>query len=295
MKHAGHIHPRACPEPHLQFQNQAGFALLPFILSLIVVGGLMGAGLTLVGPKVKLAKTTRTAETLDHAVQSVISWSAVNGRLPDNTEFPGIIKETNDAWLNSIAYVYDTNLSNLSSGGLCGRQSTLLTSGSTADAAFILISWGEDVTLDTPIPANGIVTTTTTIDVLGSDMGRVVSHAKLQNRSGCFGATRGRLRILNNEMPSGVSPKTSLPTCSGLTYNASIYAEGGVPSPISPYYNWTYTVPTWMALTHSTDSRLDLQGNPANPGIFTIDVTVSDGSGNSFQKSFTIDVNECVP
>ncbi len=275
--------------------KQAGFALLPVILSMIVIGGMIGAGLNLLGPKVKQAKYARTAQTLDTAVQSVVSWATANGRLPDYTEFPGILKETDDAWSNPVTYVYDNNLATLSSGGLCGRQSTRITAGSVPDTALILLSGGNDFTLDTLIPANGVVTFPTTVTVSNSDMGRTMTLAKLQNRAGCFGDTRGKLQILNNEMPAGVSPKATLPTCSGVSYNASVFAEGGVPSPISPFYSWTYTTPSWLALANPSDAQLDLQGNPTTPGVFTLVVTVSDSDGNSIQKTFSIDIDECVP
>jgi len=117
-----------CTKRNLPFSaQQNGFALMPVILAVLIMGALIGVGLTLVGPRVKREKYNQTNNTITAAVQAVTSWSVPNGRLPNSSEFPAVVRNIHDAWRKSLVYVYDNYLASSSTGGTCGRQTTNIT------------------------------------------------------------------------------------------------------------------------------------------------------------------------
>lgn len=281
-------------------RREQGFALLPILLSMALVGALIGFGLDLIAPQVKQSQYAQTSRTIDAALAGVFGWAAVNGRLPDYSEFPGILKNTTDAWSMPLGYVYDAYLTAAISGGVCGRSSTRMTADGTADVAFLVVSGGSDLIIDTVLPVNGVVTASTSVSMAASDYGRRITLAELKNRVGCFGKSSGRLRILNNQLPGGIGPKPADPLipgsgCSGQAYMASLFADGGVPAASPPYYTWICSQPAWITVLTATGSQLDIQGTPPATGVFPMSVRVQDSDGNSDEKSFTITVAECIP
>ncbi|MBU1569309.1 MAG: hypothetical protein KKE00_02110, partial [Proteobacteria bacterium] len=194
--------------------NKKGFALMPLIIAILIIGALIGAGLTLVGPRAKKAKYDRTGESLTAATQSVIAWAAANGRLPDATAFPSVVSSSIDGWGRSLIYIYDNNLTAIATGGICGRSSTTLSYGAAAlNTAFLIISGAEDMTVNTTPAVSGAFAGTIASGT--ADLVRAVSLEELRNQAGCFSYTTGRLRILNNELPKAVLDSP---------YNATIYA-----------------------------------------------------------------------
>ncbi|RPH49684.1 MAG: hypothetical protein EHM85_13040 [Desulfobacteraceae bacterium] len=253
-----------------------GFALFFLIAAILVVGALIGAGLALVGPGAKKAKYDQTKDILAAAEQSVISWSAANGRIPvwgDNApdaiidEFCEVTANRNDAFARPLVYIYDNNLTS----SLCGSSSTTLSYGAAADTAFLIISGAEDMTVNTTPAVSGAFAgnvASGTADIL-----RALSLENLKSQSGCSSFTTGRLRILNNELPKAVS---------GVSYSATIYAEGG----ILPYTVWNATgIPA--GLTFNTVSAV-ISGTPTLPGSFTINIQVTDTGGNTTSRTYTL-------
>ena len=254
--------------------NKKGFALMPLIIAIIIIGALIGAGLTLVESRAKKARYDRTGEILTSAAQSVIAWSLANGRLPDDTTFPSVVSKSTDDWGRSLIYIYDGNLTAVSSGGLCGRSSTGLSYGAATNTAFLIISGAEDMAVNTTPAVTGAFAGNVVSGT--ADLLRAVSLEELRNQTGCFSYTAGRLRILNNELPKAVS---------GVSYSAAIYAEGG----ILPYTVWNAIgMPT--GLTFNTVSAV-ISGTPTTPGSFPVTIQVTDTGGNTASRTYNLQIS----
>ncbi len=257
--------------------GQAGMALMPIVLTVVIAGALIGAGMHLVGPTTRRMRIETTRHLLDRASRSVIAWSAAHGRLPTAAEFVAAAGVRDDPWRRALVYVYDGNLAVSAGGGLCGRESSGIVANGLADTAFFIISGGENFNVDTAPGVSGAYSGNAAISVL--DLAEVVSLADLSNRAGCFDRTAGRLAILNNELPGG---------CSGEPYRGDLFAEGGVPP-----YAWSATsLPAWMALG-PVGAACDLSGIPSSPGAFMLAATLTDSAGTAVVRRFDFNVAAC--
>ena len=276
----------------MHIRNNKGITLLPLILMVVIFGALIGVGSGIIKQRVQRNQQQKTAEIMASTIQSIISWSIENGALPiwgDNTpdatidEFCEIVRETDDPWHQDILYIYDGALTSGAGGGICGKTATGITAGGTVNAAFVLLSSGGDRTV-TSTPAvsgaySGAVTLTPT------DITSVVTLEQLRNTMGCFSITRGRLALLNTDLPGA---------CVGQPYEATLFAEGGLPAGTSPFYTWTHTISAaWITGITPADSHLTLQGTAPSIGTDTFDVTVTDNDGNAFVRRFSLDVVSC--
>jgi len=310
----------------MKASGNKGFALYFLIAAILVIGALIGAGLTLVGPRAKKARYDRTQDILAAAEQSIVSWAAANGRIPvwgDNVpdatidEFCEVTANQNDAFTRPLVYIYDNNLT----VSLCGRSSTALSYGAAANTAFLIISGAEDMTVNTTPAASVAVLDTSPVNVAPgtADLVRAVSLEELRNQAGCFSYTAGRLKILNNELPNGHE---------GNTFNNfNIYADGGVPFAAGGKYKWcikgtlppgTTTTPNTPACPTTTDcaalgtesatqwsqaDSLTINGmptiTPQSRGDYNITILVRDNNDNNTalandncaQKSLVITIN----
>jgi hypothetical protein len=257
--------------------GQSGMALMPLVLSFVIAGALIGVGMHLVGPVTRRMRTETTRQVLDRASRSVIAWSVTNGRLPTSAEFVAAAGVRDDPWRRPLAYVYDGNLAIAAGGGICGRESSGITANGVADTAFMIISGGENINVDSTPGASGAHTGNASISAL--DLAEVSSLADLRNRAGCFDRTAGRLTLLNNELPDG---------CSGEPYRGDLYADGGVPP-----YTWAATsLPGWMTLAPA-GATCDLSGTPVTPGADTLVTTLTDAAGTVTERHFDISVAAC--
>ena len=256
---------------------QAGMALMPLVLTIAIAGALIAAGMHLVGPMTQRMRTATTITLLEQVSRSVVAWSQTHGRLPAAAEFHAAAGVDDDPWKKALVYAYDGDLTEIDSGGVCGRETTGLTVNGTADAAFIIISGGKDFTVDTTPGTSGAHAGNVTLSAL--DLAKVVSLVDLRNRVGCFDRTAGRLDLLNNELPEG---------CDGQAYTGDLFADGGV----APY-TWTgTTVPAWLILTPAGGS-CHLSGPPSAPGTYPLALTLTDDAGTQMQRRFDIVVATC--
>jgi type II secretory pathway pseudopilin PulG len=213
--------------------NKKGMTLLPLILMIIIMGGLIVAGITLVAPLAKRAKVNDTRNALDAAIKAVISWSIVNNRIPDtstgSTGFVSVVGNPNDAWGKQFIYIAADNLLNPSPVGICNRGTTnLKVSPVTDNIAFVVLSGGDDYTVNS-IP-NTSQAYNGTVTVSQNDIVRWVTLEELKNKTGCYSTTQGRLKILNNELPKA--------SCTDSSYTATVYADGGIPFTSGEKYKW---------------------------------------------------------
>ena len=257
--------------------TQTGVALVPLVLTIAIAGALMGAGMKLVGPKVQRLRTASAISVLEKASRSVLAWSQTRGRLPTVAEFGTAAGVQDDPWKKGLVYVYDADLADIDTGGACGCQTTALTSGGTADTAFVILSGGGDFTVDTNPSTSGAYAGNMVPSA--SDLSVGVALAELQNRIGCFDRTTGRLALLNNELPEG---------CDGQSYDGDLFAEGGV----APYTFTGTTVPAWLSLTPA-GSSCHLSGSPSAPGTYPFALSLNDASGTQSVRRFNITVATC--
>ncbi len=280
------------------FRAQYGFTMLPLILFMFVIVGLISAGYLMLGPKVQLGKTVETTNSLDSIANAVILWSASSRTLPPTLQTVFTGGNPFDPWGNNILYIFDNNLTNTATGGICGKTSTNLTVNGTASTAFVLLSSAGDgiqpTTTWSGTPALSLVTTaypsaatgTTTATLVAGDLFKIVTLEELKNRAGCYGSTQGRLKILNNELPNACAGSTSYP--------ALLYANGGVPG-----YSWSLIAPpAWITITPATGALAPVGSITATTGTYPLAVRVTDSqalTANSIQKTLNLKVVSCTP
>ncbi len=252
-------------------RNRNGFTLIEIAVVLIIVGLLVGFGATLVGPLTERSKRMANTDLVQAAVESIIGFAASDFRIPqwgDNTvdttvdEFCEVVTRRTDTTGKPLYYFFDNRLSVQNS--ICGRRTTNLTVCRDAactdripNVAFIVVSSALDFNPQTGIVTAGCPAGQTCIGVYATGTGAIdnctgggncpnydgavprinrpeeyddiveyVTLGELRTKTGCQGAP---LKILNNDLPS---------TSIGSTYNATIYAEGGVPFGAGGSYRW---------------------------------------------------------
>lgn len=271
--------------------------MMPLILFMFVIVGLISAGYMMLGPKVQLGKTVETTKSLDSIANAVILWSASSRTLPPTLQTVFTGSNPLDPWGNNILYIFDNNLTNTATGGICGKTSTNLTVNGTASTAFVLLSSAGDgiqpTTTWSGTPALSLVTTaypsaatgTTTATLVAGDLFKIVTLEELKNRAGCYGSTGGRLKILNNELPH---------VCDGssTTSYATLHAGGGV----AAGYSWSVqNGPTWLKCNNLVcngntfaGETLSLSLVSAAPPSTNLSFTLSDGINPSVSRLLPI-------
>lgn len=269
-------------------RNHRGMALLNMVFIFIFLGVLLVSGLKMYGSLVERGKINDTKNGLENQVKMIVAWSVKNGRLPTTAEYPGVLGGTGpvDAWGKPIIYICDSNLTAISSGGLCGRTSTNLQDTAT-NLAFVLVSGGDDFNLQTTLVGT-IVSAPTAVTVLSTlagyqtDLYRAVPLEELKSKAGCYGQTGGRLRIVNNELPS---------VCSGSsTYPAALFADGGVPG-----YTWALvsSLPSWLILNSTTGVLSPNPSITSVAGTYPVTVSLTDAHPNTVQRTYNLKVVTC--
>ncbi|MFH1982186.1 MAG: LamG domain-containing protein [Pseudomonadota bacterium] len=287
---------------------------MPLILTVVIVGALIGVGMTILAPLVKQTKYNEAGRRIDSAIDAIVSWSAANGRLPDSALFASVVKDTEDPWRRPLVYVYDNALTAAPSGGICGRQTTGIAYGAIADVAFVIISGGDDYSVGSTPNAGGAFTGN--ILAAAADVVHHVTLADLKARAGCYGGTAGRLRLINKELPTA---------CTGQAYVADIHADGGVPFSSGGNYKWCLkgalpaglsTLPTTPACLGTADcmalgteaasqwsqaTTLQVSGTPSGAGAAAVTILARDNndgntgtsSDNCVQMTYQVTVNNC--
>jgi prepilin-type N-terminal cleavage/methylation domain-containing protein len=227
--------------------RQKGFTLIELAIVLVILGLLLGTGTGIVGMLTKRAKLYETRNIIKAGIESLISYSASNNSLPDLATFPTVVGNPNDVWGKSLYYITDDDLTDSTSGGICGRKTTQLklsnctTTGcgspvnTVNNVAFIIVSGSTNFNNQTIVPVTNPVTSDETVnhysqglvlDDYTTDMNRAepyddvvkwVTLDELRIKAGCEAS---QIRIVNNELPYGYQ---------GSSYSASIFGDGGVP------------------------------------------------------------------
>lgn len=139
----------------IQFtNNNKGFALIGIIVFFIVIGVLVGIGVTFLAPLTKKEKRTESRDIVRAAKEAVLGFAVVNKRLPTTDEFAANFKNL-DAWNNTLFYYTVSDLYNPPppERNICYSPYTgfTVTDIGTAktDIAFIILSKGENGANDT--------------------------------------------------------------------------------------------------------------------------------------------------
>ncbi len=227
--------------------GRQGFTLVELAVSMVVIGILLGMGMSMVGPLMTSIKVRESKENLAASVESVNSYASGNNRLPDTTSAPAtnpnllanVVKASADAWGRNFIYLYDTNLApaTATKDTICGRRSTFITLTDTntgaviPNVAYLMLSQADDAATNSTIGGVAVTTgpraaaTAVTVDTV-NDLVRWVTLDELRTKVGCQGA---QLKIVNNELPFGAVPNA---------YSVTIMADGGVPFAVPNTYRW---------------------------------------------------------
>lgn len=280
-------------------KGSAGLTLIEVAIVLVILGLLIGLGAGLISMLTKRAKIIESRETVDAAVEALISYAAGNKCLTENSTQANVRKNT-DAWNQPLFIrVADETKSNSEPGGqcstsngtICDRKSTNLTVKICSDAActsyqpisnvaFVVASKGPNYNLQIMNGTNEIriYAPGLQVDSFSGTYGGVsdpnrpedfddivkwVTLDELRTKLACPGA---QLRIITTELPLAYQNQP---------YNATIYAEGGV-KPL----NWSSpTIPPWLSCSSGSDSTAyNCNGTPSCPGSYTLTVYVEDNS-----------------
>lgn len=260
-------------------RNQRGIALLYLVVFFILLGVLASFGGRKLGSLVTLSKINDTKTALERDVQMIIAWSAKNGRLPAFADYSAGIFGTKplDAWGRPLVFSYCSSLTKAATGGVCGITGTTITHNGQ-DVAFLLISGGDDAGV-TSIPAASGAFSGALTGLKAEDLFRIVTLKELQEQASCFGTTQGKLRIVNNELPSA---------CKRRNYSATIMGDGGVPRYAS-YTSYTYAfsgLPVGF-----TGSGATILGNSTTArGAYSVGVTITDKAANVVRRHYILNI-----
>ncbi|MBF0328014.1 MAG: hypothetical protein HQL10_02540 [Nitrospirae bacterium] len=223
-----------CFPPHIR--NNRGSLLIWAALILIIITATISATIWIWGSKAKTEKIKKTIGSLDAAVNAVISYGVTNKVLPNNTTFPTLLRDTKDPWGNDFIYLYDSDLTNTATGGLCGKTTTSIRDTvSGLYMAFLVTSKGPDSSMGVAPPntsgsysfvgsLSDEIQTPSSFNTNNDNLYRTLPLEVLKSKAGC---SSGRLTILNNQLPDG---------CATKTYSASVFASGGISS--TGQYSW---------------------------------------------------------
>lgn len=313
--------------------SNKGFTLIELAVVLIIIGVILGMGAGLLGPLTKRAKYNKSEDIVNSAIESVLSYGASRNKLPVTGDFASTLSIPNDAYTKPLFYIVDSNLTDTTIGGICGRKTTNLTvkicpdltcsspTDTINNVGFIVLSGAgnyNNQTAGTEAFSSAetikVFETDYVVDNYTGDMNRPEAYDdivewvginELRTKVNCTGAA---LRIINNELPF---------TYSGDTYSASIFADGGVPFSSGGDYRWcrqesassglTFTPLTLSSncLTEDEDvwlkgDDLAISGSSSTAGTYNFTFFVRDNNDSSdiddniAQRSLVLTVNPVV-
>ncbi|WP_281951522.1 lectin-like domain-containing protein [Nitrosophilus kaiyonis] len=303
------------------------FTLIELAIVLVIIGLLLGGGMGIFSMLVKRSKVIETKDNLQANIEAIISYATSNDKLPNYSNYKNILKTEKDSWGKDFVYYADANL--LNDNSICERKTTNLIIKKCKDStcsnvsqqidniAFVILSSGgnynNQTSLDTSSNPNviKIYEPGVKVDDNSSDFSRVedyddivgwVTLNELRVKIGCQGS---QIKIVNNELPYGYV---------NSDYNATIFADGGVPFSSGGKYKWCYEgdIPPGLNATPAYKSNncigddeslweqsdsFSISGIPSSQGTYNLKVYVRDdndpssNNDNIVSKSFVITIN----
>ncbi|MEO5356578.1 MAG: hypothetical protein H7844_04690 [Nitrospirae bacterium YQR-1] len=259
----------------MKLSNQKGFSSVEIFFLLLFIGTMATVGIVALKGNVKKGKIFDTKKGINSLVAAVIGYAAQNKALPPDLSY---VDNSTDAYNKSYVYAYDaTVLTNV-----CGAGSTSIQiSSAITNVAFIITSGGANHTVNSTPNTTGSYSGTVTIS--GDDIYGYATLEQLRTRAGCVAS---KLYIMNNELPKA---------CVDGSYTANVYAGGGQPATVSPYYTWSHSATpaaSWLDNT-SVSNYYTLTGTaPSTVGTYSVSFTVTDGL-NTYSRSLPLKVILC--
>lgn len=260
--------------------RRRGVTLVELAVVMVVLGILVGVGVSLLGPLTKRAKTIEARETVNAAVDSVVGYGVTNNRIPNAAQFGTTVRAQVDAWGNPLQYIFDNNLTT----SVCDRTTTNITvrvCGNAACAAFttvsnvafIVLSSGGNYNNQTagsqavgaPVAINtyqaGIAVDNYAGDFIRAidefdDIVKWVTLPELQGKMGC---TRCTAYEVWNNLGAAAYFRVNGVGCSQIAHNTMITSIGPGGS-VNGYTDLNCTVPTAPALFSYTQA-VTIDGN----------------------------------
>ena len=296
--------------------NKKAFTLIELAIVLIIIGILMGAGVSIYSILVKRSKIKETQNIINSDIEIIKTFTFENKRIPNNDEFDKISTKNKDIWDKNLTYRYDKNLTNKNS--LCYEKNTSLqiticensdcskVQKTINNVAFLILSNGENLNKQTDTSKDNIKIYIPGVKVDDDpsdtnnpqkydDLVKWVTLEELQNNIDC---SEEKLHIINNSIPYGYQNED---------YNATIYATGGLQFQNNGKYKWCYEgqLPKGLKANpnfHSNNclndidfwenaDNFNISGKPKVSGDYKIKVYVADKLNNVDKKFFVITIN----
>ncbi len=279
--------------------NKRGFTLIELAMVLIIVGLLVGIGITTLGILIKRAKVNATKEIVNADVEAVLGYTFSSGKLPDTSAFNAIVRNKKDSFGKDIAYIYDEGLTTY-----CGRLNTNITvqiCSDTActtpiqtisDVAFVVLSGGANYNNQTA--GGGGVNSPTTIkvyqygviaDEYPDDINRAEDYDDIVKW-----ITLSELHNNDKCKPLYIDSNQTLPDAEEDTpYRAKISVSGGIP----PYQFGTWNGSFCDTASLWSGYGLSLSSDGYISGTVNYDADSNVGSITGCEGSITVS-NLCV-
>ncbi|MDQ7031405.1 MAG: prepilin-type N-terminal cleavage/methylation domain-containing protein [Desulfonauticus sp.] len=253
--------------------SKKGFSLIEIAIVMIIIGLLLGMGVSLMGTLVKRAKYKETEEVVKSAKEGLITYAS-NAKCIDINNLNSAVRKFKDAYGKDIAIILAKEVFSGSIGSvsgtcdpvnapICGRRHTTLkveSEGHTYDnVSFVLVSGGANYNIQTGNDnlvcenrsEGGIICTDNDVsygtvkvyiyddpdkDDFNFDMHRKEKYDDIVQ---WVNLNELRAKIGCSQKPLHIIT-LSLPIAyQGSLYNARIYADGGVPYS-NKKYSWTW-------------------------------------------------------
>lgn len=278
-----------------------GFTLIEMAIVLVIIGLLLGAGASLIGPLTKRAKLIENRETIKTVYEAIRGFAAQNKQLPANLSSLGV--KTTDSYGNPIDYYLwtGTNICTGTGTYLTVNDSSSGTSLTKNNVAFILIARGENRCnqTGTASPFN-ILPQGQQVNLgscpAGDDYDDIVMYSDIDTLRDQICNT---FRITTDSLPSGMEEQAYSTTVLQAT-------DGTQP------YTWTITsgsLPSGLTLSNLTSGTCGsvtctaaspcgcISGTPSQAGSFsfTLQVTDSDTPHRTATKGMAITINTNQP
>ena len=252
-----------------------GFTLIEIAIALVIIGLLIGLGVSLIGPLTKRVKLTETRDAVKTVYEAILGYVAANKKLPSDLSVLGV--KTTDAYGRPLKYFRpDEFVSN----NICTFTATYLTVNDSSsgtpqtknNVAFIVFSEGENRTNDT-----GSASPFTILDQSDTydDIVMYVDIDKLREQ------VCNPFRIVTDSLPVGTEeipyPDTKLEATDGITPYLWSITTGSLPD----------------GLTLGQDGTIS--GTPTKDGTYNFTVQVKDREERVATKSLSITINPNKP
>lgn len=305
----------------LASKDNSGFSLVELAVVMVVIGLLMGLGMSMVGPLMTSAKVRETKENIGATVESINSWASGNNKLPDVAGFTTAARSSTDAWGRSLIYLYDSALapSTATKDTICGRKTTQITvqtidpAATIRNVAFAILSQGDNPQTTAPsifTTLDGVAVTASTglsappnpraiiVPANTDDLIRWVTLDELRSKVGCQGS---QLKILNNELPPGTVsspyPTISISVDGGATaantYRWCIESTSASPLPAGLAFSTTTpALPVRVLPANNCSTFAEASWGVVNTSPYLLTISGTPAANMQGSYSFTISVRD---